>query len=93
VFCLKVSNCLNKKYLTISSIHFKEKELNLIFQNLNIDEDMIKQQLQQPVPPLKIINNPWLFSGNKRELNGFLERIKLTINAHPQGFINDTTRV
>jgi len=50
-------------------------------------------QQQQQIPPLKIINDPPVFSGNKRELNGFLTRVELVINAHPQRFINDAMRV
>ena len=48
---------------------------------------------QQQVPPLKIINDPPVFSGNKRELDGFLTRVELAINAHPQRFTDDAMRV
>jgi len=57
---------------------------------------MANQQMQQPqqqIPPLKIINDPPVFSGNKRELDGFLTRVELAINAHPQRFMNDAMRV
>jgi len=55
-------------------------------------------QQQQQIPPLKIVNDPPVFSGNKfsgnkRELDGFLTRVELAINAHPQRFINDAMRV
>ena len=50
-------------------------------------------QQQQQISPLKIINDPPVFSGNKKELNGFLIRVELAINAHTQRFINDAIRV
>ena len=70
------------------------EELNLIFQNLNINDIMADHQIQQQqIPPLKIVNDPPVFSGNKRELDGFLTRVELAINAHPQRFISDAMRV
>ena len=50
------------------------------------------QQVQQ-VPQLKIINDPPTFSGNTRELDGFLTRIELAIDANPQRFSNDAAMV
>ena len=71
------------------------EELNLIFQNLNINDIMTDHQIQQQqqISPLKIVNDPPVFSGNKRELDGFLTRVELSINAHLQRFINDAVRV
>ena len=50
------------------------------------------QQVQQ-LPQLKIINDPPTFSGNTRELDGFLTRIELAIEANPQRFVNEAARV
>ncbi|KAG4102284.1 hypothetical protein H8356DRAFT_1358183 [Neocallimastix lanati (nom. inval.)] len=43
-------------------------KLNIIFQNLNLENDMNQQQQVNQVPQLKIINDPPTFSGNTREL-------------------------
>jgi len=53
----------------------KLEELDLIFQNLNL-KDQMEQQLN-PAPQLKIINDPPLFSGTTKDLDGFLTRIEL----------------
>ena len=69
------------------------EELNTIFQNLNLEDNMNQQQQVNQGPQLKIINDPPTFSGNMRELDGFLTRIELAIDANPQQFTNEATRV
>ena len=54
---------------------------------------MNQQQQVNQVPQLKIINDPPTFSGNTRELDGFLTRIELAIDANPQRFTNEAARV
>ena len=53
---------------------------------------MNQQQQVNQVPQLKIINDPPTFSGNTRELDGFLMRIELVIDANPQQFTNAVAR-
>jgi len=69
----------------------KLEELDLIFQNLNL-EDQMEQQLN-PAPQLKIINDPPLFSGTTKDLDGFLTRIELAIEANPRRFPDDRRKV
>ena len=75
------------------------EELNFIFQNLNLNdnmEDRIQRQNQQAIPPatqLKIINDPPLFSGSTKDLDGFLTRVELAIEVNPQRFPDDRRRV
>jgi len=69
----------------------KLEELDLIFQNLNL-EDQMEQQLN-PAPQLKIINDLPLLSGTTKDLDGFLIRIELSIEANPQRFPDDRRKV
>ena len=76
------------------------KELNLIFQNPNINDVMTNHQIQQPhqqpISPatqLKIINDPQLFSGYTKDLDGFLTRVELAIEVNPHRFPDDRRRV
>ena len=59
-------------------------------------EDRIQRQNQQAIPPatqLKIINDPPLFSGSTKDLDGFLTRVELAIEVNPQRFPDDRRRV
>ena len=52
----------------------------------------MEQQLN-PAPQLKIINDPPLLSGITKDLDGFLIRIELSIEANPQRFPDDRRKV
>ena len=52
----------------------------------------MEQQLN-PAPQLKIINDPPLFSGATKDLDGFLTRIELAIEANPRRFPDDRRKV
>ena len=74
------------------------EELNNIFRRLNIEDNMGDQfqDNQQPLPAapqLKIINDPPLFSGSSKDLDGFLTRIELAIEVNPRRFPDDRRKV
>jgi len=52
----------------------------------------MEQQLN-PAPQLNIINDPPLFSGTAKDLDGFLKRIELAIEANPRRFPDDRRKV
>jgi len=54
----------------------KLEELDLIFQNLNLEDQM--EQQPNPAPQLKIINDPPLFSGTTKDLDGFFDKDKVS---------------
>ena len=72
------------------------KELNLIFQNPNINDVMTNHQIQQPhqqpISPatqFKIINDPSLFSGSTKDIDGFLTLVELAFEVNPHRFPDD----
>ena len=65
------------------------EELQRIFNNLNLEENMEQNQGS----PLKVVNDPPIFSGRRKELDGFLTRVDLAIEANPNRFQNDDSRV
>ena len=65
------------------------EELQRIFNNLILGENMEQNQGS----PLKVVNDPPIFSGRRKELDGFLTRVDLAIEANPNRFQNDDSRV
>jgi len=51
------------------------------------------QQLTPPATQLKIINDPPLFSGSTKDLDGFLTRVELAIEVNPHRFPDDRRKV